>query len=329
MTAELIADLDAPRPALPRAGLRARLSALLALRHPAALLREVELVRAHLRGPRGAARQQRADRLASRAHQARPLRQMAREQRRLGPVPRPLLGHAAADLGVRGGGLRRPLLRRLGRRAARARPRRGPRGPAPPPHRRGRPRLRGVRGRDAPGRVGDRHLVRQRRDALRAVPLPVRERGAVRGALPSRLHLRGDRPDPRLVLHAARRVDAALRRNQLSQLRLPRPDPRSRGPEDVEEQGQRGRALGRDLRPRRRRLPLVLPDRPAALVRLPILRRHGRRIGPPVPPHPLEHLFLLGPLRQRRGTQSPRLRDPFRPGFAGHPRTRERRRNEI
>ena len=33
-----------------------------------------------------------------------------------------------------------------------------------------------VRRRDAPGRVGDRRLVRQRRDALRAVPLPVRER---------------------------------------------------------------------------------------------------------------------------------------------------------
>ena len=53
---------------------------------------------------------------------------------------------------------------------------------------------------------GDRHLVRLGRDAVRAVPLPVRERGAVRGALPGRLHLRGDRPDPRLVLHAARRV---------------------------------------------------------------------------------------------------------------------------
>ena len=68
-----------------------------------------------------AARQQRDDRLAPRAHQARPLRQMAGEQRRLGALPRPLLGDAAADLGVRRRGLRRPLLRRLGRRAARAR----------------------------------------------------------------------------------------------------------------------------------------------------------------------------------------------------------------
>ena len=48
VTAALIADLDAPRPALPRAGLRALLPALLALRHAAALLRQVELVRRHL-----------------------------------------------------------------------------------------------------------------------------------------------------------------------------------------------------------------------------------------------------------------------------------------
>ena len=93
---------------------------------------------AHLAGARPAARQQRGDRLAPRAHQARPLRQMAGEQRRLGALARPLLGDAAADLGVRRRGLRRALLRRLGRRAARARPRRGPRRPAPPLHRRGR-----------------------------------------------------------------------------------------------------------------------------------------------------------------------------------------------
>ncbi len=93
------------RPAVPRAGLRARLPALLALRHPAPLLREVELVRGDLARARRPARQQRADRVAPRAHQARPVRQMAREQRRLGALPRPLLGDAAADLGVRRRGL--------------------------------------------------------------------------------------------------------------------------------------------------------------------------------------------------------------------------------
>ena len=61
---------------------------------------------------------ERAHRLAPRAHQARPLRQVARGQRRLGAVARPLLGHAAADLALR----RRPRhLRRLGGRAVRAR----------------------------------------------------------------------------------------------------------------------------------------------------------------------------------------------------------------
>ena len=87
---------------------------------------------------------------------------------------------------------------------------------------------------------------------------------------------------------------------QLPQLRLPRPDPRPRGAEDVEEQRQRGRALGGDRHPRRRRLPLVLPDRAAALGRLPLLGRDGRRVGAPVPAHPLEHLLVLGALRQRR-----------------------------
>ena len=67
-------------------------------------------------------------------HQARPLRQVAREQRRLGAVARALLGHAAAGLALRGGP--RPL-RRLDRRAARAGGRR-PGRPAQALHRRGR-----------------------------------------------------------------------------------------------------------------------------------------------------------------------------------------------
>ena len=57
---------------------------------------------------------QRDGQLASRARQARPLRQVAGEQRRLGPVPRALLGHAAARVAVRG---RPHPRRRLVRRA--------------------------------------------------------------------------------------------------------------------------------------------------------------------------------------------------------------------
>ena len=178
---------------------------------------------------------------------------------------------------------------------------RGPGGPPPPLHRRGRIRLRARRlqRHDAQGPLGDRHLVRLGLDAVGAVPLPLREPGAVRGAIPRRLHLRGHRPDPRLVLHPARRGGPALRHLELPQRGLPRPDPRPRGPEDVEEPRQRGRALGRDRAPRRRRLPLVLLRLPAALVGVPVLGGHGRRGGPPLPPHPLEHLLVLGHLRQR------------------------------
>ena len=139
---DIVEALERARPAAPRRDLRALLPALLALRHAAALLREVELVHPHHRGPRPDAGRERDDRLAPRAHQARPVRQVARGQRRLGALARALLGHAAAGLGVRRRRLRRALLRRLGRRPARAR-RRGARRPAPPLHRRGRPALRG------------------------------------------------------------------------------------------------------------------------------------------------------------------------------------------
>ena len=113
-----------------------------------------------------------------------------------------------------GRGLRGALLRRLDRRPARARAARSPTtSTAPTSTRSYLPCEReGCDGEMRRVAVGDRRLVRLGLDAVRPVPLPVRERGAVRGALPRRLHLRGDRPDPRLVLHAARRVGAALRR---------------------------------------------------------------------------------------------------------------------
>ena len=111
--ADIVEALRASRPAAPRRALRALLPALLALRHAAALLREVELVHPHHRRPRPDAGRERDDRLAPRAHQARPVRQVAGGQRRLGALARALLGHAAADLGVPGRGLRRALLRRV------------------------------------------------------------------------------------------------------------------------------------------------------------------------------------------------------------------------
>ena len=54
------------------------------------------------------------------------------------------------------------------------------------------------------------------------VALPVREPGVVRRPLPGRLHRRVHRPDPRLVLHAARAVGGAVRPARVPQLHLPR-----------------------------------------------------------------------------------------------------------
>ena len=59
---------------------------------------------------------------------------------------------------------------------------------------------------------GARLLVRVGRDAVRAEPLPVREQGsASRRTSPRDFIAEGARPDARLVLHAARAVDRAVR----------------------------------------------------------------------------------------------------------------------
>ena len=162
--------------------------------------------------------------------------------------------------------------------------------------------------RDAPRARGDRRLVRLRRDAVRPAPRAVREPGAVRGALPRRLHLRGDRPDARLVLLADRDLDAAVRPLALQDGPGPRPHRRRRGQEDVEVAGQHRPAVGGARAPRRRRVPLVLPDLQAAVGRLPLLGRRRRRVAAPVPAAALEHLRLLRPVRERQRHRARRRR---------------------
>ena len=183
----------APRPALPRAGLRARLPALLALRHAAALLREVELVHRHLAGPRRSCspttrRSAGTPSTSSTAASANGWRTTSTGRSR---------ATATGARRCRSGDCAERGLRRAASAPARspscasAPAARSPTTSTAPTSTRSTLDCEQVRRRDAPGRVGDRHLVRQRRDALRPVPLPVRERGGVRGALPRRLHLRG------------------------------------------------------------------------------------------------------------------------------------------
>ena len=158
---------------------------------------------AHLEAARPAAGRQRDGRLAPRAHQARALRQLAGEQRRLGAVARALLGHAAAGLALRG--RPRRTCDRLVRRA---------RGAA-----------RACASRTRTGRTSTTSASRARSaaSAMRRVPevidvwfdsgampfaqyhAPFENEERFERALPGRLHLRGARPDARLVLLAARR----------------------------------------------------------------------------------------------------------------------------
>ncbi len=63
---------------------------------------------------------------------------------------------------------------------------------------------------------------------------PFENDDAVRAALPRRLHLRGDRPDARLVLLAARGEHARVRPRAVPQRRVPRAHRRPGRPEDVE-----------------------------------------------------------------------------------------------
>ena len=163
-------------------------------------------------------------RLAPRAHQARPLRQVARGQRRLGAVARPLLGHAAAHLA-----LRRAATTRASARSPSSRELTGRDLADLDLH---RPyvddvhvavpavRLRRTARRLA---AGARRLVRLGLDAVGPAPLPVRGRRRVRRGVPGRLHLRGHRPDARLVLLAARRQHAGVRLDAVPQRRVPRP----------------------------------------------------------------------------------------------------------
>ena len=109
-------------------GLRARLPALLALGQRAHLLRQTVVVHLHLAPARRAAGGQRDRQLAPPARQARPLRGLAGQQRRLGALARALLGHAAAGVALPAGPRARD---RLVRRAGRARRRRADRPPPP------------------------------------------------------------------------------------------------------------------------------------------------------------------------------------------------------
>ena len=182
-----------------------------------------------------------------------------------------------------------------------------------------------MRRRGPPRTGGRRRLVRQRRDALRPMALPLRKPGALRRALPRRLHLRSGRSDARLVLLAARRSRAAAPRRGRPRTHLlpPRPlartHPRRTGREDEQVARQCRGPLVRARRARCGCPALVLLRRLARRQPAPLLRAPRRRSAAPLPAHPLEHLRLLCHLRQHRRLAAVRL-GRSRSGRAARPR---------
>ena len=195
------------RPA-PARDLRPLLPPLLALPRAADLQGRLVVVRPGDRRQGPPDRAQRGDPLGPRAHQARPVRQVAGERPRLVDHPQPVLGEPGAGLAQRRPGV--PAHRRLrlaGGAGGRLRHVDQGRRPAPTVRRRAHPPEPRRPDRpvdDAAGPRRARRVVRLGLDELRPGALPVRERGLVRAPLPGRLHRRVHRPDPRLVLHDAR-----------------------------------------------------------------------------------------------------------------------------
>jgi hypothetical protein len=248
--------------------------------------------------------------------------QLAGEQRRLGAGPRPLLGHAAAHLAER---CARQQLRRVhrqrGRTGGKGRAQTGEPGPAPPLC--GRSDLARARRRDdAPRQRSGRRLVRLRLDACGAVALSLCQPGSLGAPEAGRLHLRGHRPDARLVLHAARGEHAALRPLGLQERDLPGPHPGRRWQQDEQEQGQRRQPVGRLQHARRRRHALVHVHRQPAGQQPPLLPQPGGRDGAQVLEYVVEYVLVLchlcelerleiGDWRLEIRTKPPNLQSPI------------------
>ncbi len=155
-----------------------------------------------------------------------------------------------------------------------------------------------------PRRGSHRLLVRLGRHAVRAVALPVRESRRVREELPGGLHLRGDRSDARLVLHAARDRDDGLGPGGVQERHLPEPHRRPRRQEDVEVARQHHQPLRRVQRRGRGCAALALHGARRARRAEARLGRDHRRRREQLHQHVLEHVRVLRDVRAARRLRS-------------------------
>ena len=133
-------------------------------------------------------------------------------------------------------------------------------------------------------------------------------------ALPGRLHLRGARSDAGLVLLAAGDLDAAGAPGAVPERGVPRLDPRWGRAEDVEVEGQHGRAVAGARWLRRGCVQVVLLHLQAAMGRVQVLDRGDRRGRETVLEAAVEHVLLLCVVRARgrRGAEQPGSRRQLR-----------------
>ena len=258
--ARLVQDLSRPRAAVPVRAVRAQLPALLALPHAAALLRAAVLVHPHHRDQGRAAGREREDQLvpAERSSTAGTATGCATTStgRCRGP--------ATGARRCRCGGARTSTSPASARRAELAQLA-GQDLSALDPH---RPFVDDVT--FACPDCGT--LARRVPEVIDAwydsgsMPFarygaPWQQRGGVRAGVPGRVHLRGDRPDPRLVLLADGGRHAGLRPDLLRERALPRAHPRRGRPQDEQAPGQHPRADPADGAARCGRAALVLGRR--------------------------------------------------------------------
>ncbi len=157
----------------------------------------------------------------------------------------------------------------------------------------------GVRpARDA-GAGGDRRLVRLRVDAVRAVGRAAAEPCLVRAGLPGPVHLRGDRPDPGLVLLADGGGHAGVRAVPVRERGLPRAGHGRVGQEDVQAPRQRHRAHGADERPWGGRGAMVLRRVGVPVGASADRAARARRDRAQGAAHLLEHRVVPGAVRER------------------------------
>ncbi len=148
---------------------------------------------------------------------------------------------------------------------------------------------------------------------------PHRQNATFADCLPRAVHLRGDRPDPRLVLLAHGRRHARLRPLLVRERALPRAAPRRGRPQDEQAPRQRPGADPAHGQARRRRAALVHGGgRPA--VGGPARRRRGARGDRPQgPADVLEHRVVLRPVRERVGLDARHARPGGRGATGGRP----------